>query len=364
VSKEKIARFGILVDSVRISSTMVETMSAKLLSIAVLAASIASPLTAHAQDHITFAIGGLSHHGYLPLTIAQRKGFFREEGVEVEFDNFQGGTKAIEALVGGSADMAAGAYEYPLLLQPKGVEIATIAVLSIGHANIIGLRKELATKYKSPKDLKGKKIGVTAPGSASADWVASFLAKDGLTLNDVSIIGVGGGSTAVTMIESGRIDAMSAGEPLATRLVSSGDVVPIVDARTPEGMKYLFGGEIEGSAVFTTPAVMKKKGKTVQEFVTGVVHALRWMRSASAAEIAAVVPQEFYMNNRKLYEQVLAQNSQGYSPDAMVRPDAAENNLRFLISLHRRGPATPRDVERSYNNSFAENAMKKLTGKH
>jgi hypothetical protein len=74
VSKEEIARFGILVDPVRISPTMVETMSAKLLSIAVLATSIASPLTAHAQDHITFAIGGLSQHGYPPLTFAQKKG--------------------------------------------------------------------------------------------------------------------------------------------------------------------------------------------------------------------------------------------------------------------------------------------------
>ena len=77
-------------------------LSTALLSPAAMAASD--------KDKVTIAVGGKNLFYYLPLTIAERKGFFKEEGVNVEIIDFAGGSKALQAVVGGSADVVSGAY--------------------------------------------------------------------------------------------------------------------------------------------------------------------------------------------------------------------------------------------------------------
>ena len=62
------------------------------------------------KKKITIAVGGKSLFYYLPLTVAERKGYFKDEGLEVEIPDFPGGARALQALVGGSADMVSGAY--------------------------------------------------------------------------------------------------------------------------------------------------------------------------------------------------------------------------------------------------------------
>src|SRR5512134_950331 len=77
--------------------------------------------TAHAQSlekkRITLAVGGKNLLYYLPLTIAERKGYFKAEGLDVEIVDFPGGAKALQAMVGGSADVVSGAYEHTIAMQ-------------------------------------------------------------------------------------------------------------------------------------------------------------------------------------------------------------------------------------------------------
>jgi len=76
--------------------------------------------TAQAEvEKVTIAVGGKSLFYYLPLTIAEQRGYFKEEGVNVEIVDFAGGSKALQAVVGGSADVVSGAYEHTIKLQGK-----------------------------------------------------------------------------------------------------------------------------------------------------------------------------------------------------------------------------------------------------
>jgi ABC-type nitrate/sulfonate/bicarbonate transport system substrate-binding protein len=63
------------------------------------------------KPRITLAVGGQTTLYYLPLTIAERLGYFRDEGLTVEIQDFPGGAKALQALLGGSADVVSGAYD-------------------------------------------------------------------------------------------------------------------------------------------------------------------------------------------------------------------------------------------------------------
>ena len=71
------------------------------------------------KKKVTIAVGGKNLFYYLPLTVAERKGYFRDEGLEVEIPDFAGGAKALQALVGGSADMVSGAYEHTINMMAK-----------------------------------------------------------------------------------------------------------------------------------------------------------------------------------------------------------------------------------------------------
>jgi NitT/TauT family transport system substrate-binding protein len=58
--------------------------------------------------------------------VADRKGFFQEQGLAVQLIDFQGGSKVLQAVVGGGADVASGGYDHVITVQAKGIEITAI----------------------------------------------------------------------------------------------------------------------------------------------------------------------------------------------------------------------------------------------
>src|SRR3954465_11602851 len=91
------------------------------------ATALALPMVASGQapekPKLTIAVGGKNLLYYLPLTIAESLGYFKAEGLDVTIAEFAGGSKALEAVVGGSADVVSGAFEHTLIMQPKGIRL-------------------------------------------------------------------------------------------------------------------------------------------------------------------------------------------------------------------------------------------------
>ena len=90
--------------------------------------------------------------------------------------------------------MVSGAFEHTLAMQSKGQFYRAFALQGRAPMIGVGVSKKAMPGYKGPADLKGKKIGVTAPGSSTNMVVNFFLARHGLKASDVSIIGVGAGA--------------------------------------------------------------------------------------------------------------------------------------------------------------------------
>src|SRR4051812_47148907 len=148
------------------------------------------------KKKITIAVGGKSLFYYLPLTVAERNGYFKDEGLDVEIPNFDGGAKALQALVGGSADMVSGAYEHTINMAAKKQPIKAV-VLQMKYSSIVlVMPKAKAASYNGGKGLKGLKVGVTAPGSSTNMFVNNILVKAGLKPTDISVVGVGTGAGA------------------------------------------------------------------------------------------------------------------------------------------------------------------------
>jgi NitT/TauT family transport system substrate-binding protein len=315
------------------------------------------------KKKITIAVGGKSLFYYLPLTIAERKGYFKDEGLEVEIPDFAGGAKALQALVGGSADMVSGAFEHTINMQAKKQPIKAVVLQASYSSIVLVMPKDKAANYKSAKDLKGLKIGVTAPGSSTNMFVNNLLAKSGLKPNDVSIIGVGAGAGAVAAMEKGEIDAMSNLDPVITQLESTGKFVAVADSRTEKGMQELYGGDYLASCLYANEDFVRKNPNTTQAAVNAMVRALRWISKATPEEIMAVVPEAYLAGNRSVYKQALLKNMIGYSPDGKMNMKAVNNVYAVLKQFEPSVVAAAASggikLEQTFDNSFAAKAAAK-----
>jgi len=325
----------------------------------------ALPLVAQAQGKIekpkvSIAVGGKAAFYYLPLTIAERLGYFKDEGLDPEISDFAGGSKALQAVVGGSADVVSGAWENTIDQQPKGLNLQGFVKMGRYPAISVGIVKAKAAQYKSPKDLKGMKIGVSAPGSSTNRIVQHLMAEGGLKPGDVAFVGVGTSSGAIAAVKSGEIDGVSNVDPVMTMLERSGDIVIVADTRTEAGTKRVFGfTDLPAAALYAPVEFIKKNPNTVQALTNAMVRALIWLRTASADQIAATVPPEYLLGDRAVYLATYDKVKDAISPDGLFTRQDAENTMKFLAAFNPAIKPGAVNLTQTYDNSFVEKALAK-----
>jgi NitT/TauT family transport system substrate-binding protein len=285
------------------------------------------------KPKLVLGVGGKNLLYYLPLTIAERRGMFKEQGLDVEITDFGGGAKALQSLVGGSADIVTGAYEHTIRMQAKGIDIRSTLELGRFPAIVVAVKKDLAGKVKSAADLKGLKIGVTAPGSSTNMLVQYAMVKAGLKPNDAAWIGVGAGSSAVAAMKRGEIDAMSNLDPVISKLESDGDVVVLIDTRTEAGTQALFGGTNPAACLYMNNAFIEKNPETTQRLTNALFKALKWISTASADDIANSVPAEYHLGDKAIYMKSLAAVRDAYSKNGIVSEAGHKSIHAMLVEL-------------------------------
>lgn len=327
---------------------------------------VAAPYVARAQgkpekSKVVLAVGGKSALYYLSLTVAETKGFFKDAGLDVEINDFQGGAKSLQALMGGSADVVAGAYEHTIRMQQRGQPIIGFALIGRGMQLAIGLRKDVAAKVKGPADIKGMKFGVTAPGSQTNMLVNYWAAKGGLKASDIVAIGVGAGASVVAAIEKGEVDGISQADPALTILEEKGMIKIMLDTRTMKGNEELFGGAFPAACLYAQPDLLKKTPNTAQALATAIVRADEWLQTAPPSEVAKAVPEGYLLGDRALYEKAFANVRGTISPDGLMPPGAMENSLKFLVEGDPKVAADAGKIKLAdtWTNEFAQRAGKR-----
>ena len=323
------------------------------------------PLGAHSQakpekPKVSIAVGGKAAFYYLPLTIAERLGYFKDEGLEVEISDFDGGSKALQAVVGGSADVVSGAWENTIDQQPKGLQLQGFVLQGRYPMICVALAKAKAATYKSPKDLKGLKIGVSAPGSSTNRMVLHLLAKEGLKGDDVSIIGVGTSAGVVAAITSGQVDAVSNLDPAIAILENMGAVVLIANTRTAKGTEEVFGSaDMPAGALYAPISFVQKNPNTVQALTNAMVRALLWLQKATPEQVVATVPPEYLLGNKDAYLSSYIRLKDAFSPDGSFTEAGAQNTLKYLAAFN---PAIkPADIKlgQTFDNGYVQKALAK-----
>ena len=312
-----------------------------------------------AQSKITIAIGGGACLCYLPTVLARQLGEYEKAGLAVELVDLKGGSDALKAVLGGSADVVSGYFDHCVNLAAKKQELQSFVVYDRYPGLVLVVSPSHNAEIKSIKDLAGKKVGVSAPGSSTDFFLKYLLKKNGVSASDVAVIGVGLGATAVAAMQQGQIDAAVMLDPSVTVLQGSyPDLRILSDTRTQKDTLDVFGGEYPGGALYSTTAWVKSHEKEAQALTNAIVNTLAWIHSHSPEEIMEKMPPEIVGKNKELYLAALKNTIPMYSKTGMMDPKGADAVLAVFSESSPEVAKANIDLSKTFTNRFVEKAGK------
>jgi NitT/TauT family transport system substrate-binding protein len=314
---------------------------------------------AAAQTKITIAVGGGACLCYLPTVLAKQLGEYDKAGLAVELVDLKGGSDALKAVLGGSADVVSGYFDHCVNLAAKKQELQSFVVYDRYPGLVLVVSPSHNAEINSIKDLAGKKVGVSAPGSSTDFFLKFLLKKNGVDATGVAVIGVGLGATAVAAMEQGQIDAAVMLDPAVTVLQGShSDLRILSDTRTQKDNQAVFGGDYPGGSLYSTTAWVAAHEKEVQALTNAIVNTLKWIHSHSPEDIMAKMPAETVGKDKALYLAALKNTIPMYSETGRMDPKGAEAVLAVFSESSPEVAKANIDVTKTYTNKYVEQANK------
>jgi NitT/TauT family transport system substrate-binding protein len=330
-------------------------------SLAAVAAIILSALPAacgrapgSGRTSVRISVGGQNQLLYLPTTLAQQLGYYRDEGLDVTIEDFAGGSKALEALVGGSADVVSGFYDHTIQMAAEGRGLTAFVTMLRYPGLVLAAPPPRLGGASRIEDLGGRIAGVTAAGSSTQMMLTYLLQKHGVSADTVGIAAIGTAGTAIAAMEHGTVAAGMMAEPAFTLAIQRHpDITILADLRTGAGVKAAFGTDMyPGAVLYSTADWVSGHRDTAARLAHAIRRTLEWMQAHSAAEIAAKMPASFRGDDEALYVAALGHAMPMYSPDGVMSAAGAEIVHRLLMQSMPKVRAATIDLSKTYTNEF------------
>ena len=324
-------------------------------ALAVAACALACALPARAGT-IQLMVGGVEKQIYLPVALADRLGYFKEQGLDVQVLSDTSGGHAEDGLLTGSVQGVVGFYDHTIDLQAKGKFVQAVVQFSQAPGEAVVVAARRAESIRTPADFRGHALGVTGLGSSTHLLMQYLVAQSGIRKGEVTIAGVGAGDAFAQALRDGRIDVGMTTEPTLSRLLKSGDARLLVDLRTPEQATTALGGIYPAACLYLSTPWISTHRDDVQRLVNALVKSLRFIAAHSAQEIAARLPADYMAGDRALYVSTLQQSKSMFIADGVMPPGGPANVLRVMRVAERAVVGKPIDLSRTYTTEFAQAA--------
>ncbi|MGW2232404.1 ABC transporter substrate-binding protein [Streptomyces sp. NPDC001759] len=305
---------------------------------------------------VKIMVGGLDKVIYLPAMLTQRLGYFDAEGLDVELLSEPAGVQAETALVSGQVQGAVGFYDHTLDLQTKQKYVESVVQFSQAPGEVEIVSNKAAGDITSPKDFKGKKLGVTGLGS-STDFLTKYLAvKNGVKVSDFTPVAVGAGPTFIAALQKGAIDGGMTTDPTVATILDKKAGKVLLDMRTPEGSQKALGGPYPSSSLYMQTDWVNGHKDTVQKLVNAFVRTLNWMSTHSASEIAAKMPADYSQGNKALYAQAVKSTLPMFTKDGVMPANGPETVEKVLKAFNPNIKNAKVDLSKTFTTEFVEKA--------
>ena len=328
---------------------------------ATLFSSPAALLASSASYRVSIALAARHSLYLLPLVLADHLGYFKMEGLQVDWVDCESGSQAVQMALSGQADVVSAAFEHVLDLQASGLPYKAFVLQARTPQISLGLASRRAATAKHITEFKSLKIGISSIGSAT-HWVAQhWLRQVGFSLEAVHYLELGGGTAAVIeSMRAGELDALCHVDPIVHYLEQKNDLRILAETRTLASSQRMFGGAVASACLFGRVDFLERKKEVALALTMGVLRALTWLKSAGPSDILKTVPSHHWMGDRALYLGALEKVRESYSLDGVLSRETVQVARRARAMRLGMTLAKAKFLERSYTQQFTTLAKRKL----
>jgi NitT/TauT family transport system substrate-binding protein len=130
----------------------------------------------------------------------------------------------------------------------------------------------------------------------------------------------------------------------------------LIDTRTEAGSKALWGGSNPAAVLYMKRDFMEKNPNTTQRLTNALVKALKWLATAKPEDVAATVPEEYFLGDKALYLKAVAKSLEAYSRDGVATEAGMKSVLATLQTLDPSFATTQIDLAKTFEPKFAKAA--------
>ncbi|MCU1477422.1 MAG: hypothetical protein JWQ64_2115 [Subtercola sp.] len=272
---------------------------------------------------------------YSDLYVGISEGVFKNNGLDVDLRTLNSSSQIIPALLSGSVDIAVGSATDSAAAIMKGSDLMFVAITR----PVFNLEVYTSSDINSAADLKGKKIGLTTPGSQSDQALTAYLAENHMTRDDVQPVYVNSIPGQLAALQSNAVSAILSQPPQAAAALTKGY----------KALTQLSNIPFPSAGVVVTKDYLTAHPDLVEAFVKSEVQSLQLLQTDQAATIAAI---EQYSGDTDPTQAAYAYNffKNVWSTDPVVDP--ALINQAFQITAATTGTPAPTDITQYIDNSF------------
>jgi len=255
----------------------------------------AHPSDAQAPRKVKMTIPVVAH-SMTPVYVAQSKGFFAEEKLELDITSTGGGGPDIRALIAGDVEFSFTTGDNVILAHQEGRRLVMVAsglnkvfinwAMHKDTAKAKGVTETMPLAEKI-KALKGLTVGVTNPGALTAHLAAFVIRKAGYTpQQDVQIIPIGAGPTWLAALENRKIDVALTAPPVPETAISRGFAIMFINNAKGEDPSI---PEFLMENLIARPETVAKEQDLVRRMVRALVRANQWAIKSGPEQVAAAL---------------------------------------------------------------------------
>lgn len=310
--------------------------------------------SAYAGETITLMVGGIDKIIYLPAVLAQRLGYFEQQGLNVEVVTEPAGVNAEDELIAGAVQGVVGFYDHTIDLQSKGTNVESLVQFASAPGEVELVSSAFAASIKSPADFKGHALGVTGLGS-STDFLTEYLTKKfGLQRSDYRLVPVDAGKTFIDAMRHRLIVAGMTTDPTAAELLASRQAKVLIDLRTEASTREALGGIYPSGCLYMRVAWVESHRDEARKLTHAFVEALRYIHSHSAEQIVDQLPRSYYEKRKALYVAAVKAFQPTFSTNGRMPESGPRTVLAILSAIDPSVEATDVDLSKTYTTAFLD----------
>jgi len=311
---------------------------------------------APASNRIVITVVDIKAPRYLPAILAERLGYFRDEGLVVTLMDEREDVPTDETLMDGRSDACVGFYHHTFLSQPAGKLTESVVALAVTPGVKVLAAERLRDQVRTLADFKGRKI-VVGGVKSSKNIIANYLVVrgGGQPSEYVPVDGKAAEKT-IKALQSGAADLVVATEPDVGTYESRHAAFVVADLTSVAGTRENFGALFPTTCLYLANAYVAAHPETVQHLARAFVRTLKYLNAHTPGEIAALMPREIVGADRETYLATLRESLQMFATDGLMADDAAQKELEVMSAFDPKFKGVR--IGETYTNRFAQEALK------